>query len=1156
MLRSFLRACLSQKLIVFMGFMLLIGWGIRVAPFDMGPSWMPRDPIAVDAIPDIGENQQIVFTRWMGRSPQDVEDQVTHPLTTSLLGIPGVKTIRSFSMMGFSTVYVIFDEDIEFYWSRSRILEKLNALPAGLMPSDASPTLGPDATALGQVFWYTLEGRDAEGNPTGGWDLDELRTIQDFNLRYALSSVAGVAEVASVGGFQREFQVEVDPDLMRAHNVHLHQVMKAVQKSNLEVGARTMEINAVEYVVRGRGWVENESDLERAVIRASEDGIPLTIADVAHVQLGPAVRRGALDRGGTEAVGGVVVARYGDNPMAVIDGIKAKIEQIAPGMPRKTLDDGTLSTVTVVPFYDRSGLIGETLATLNRALLEEILVTIMVVVFMVMHLRSSLLISSLLPLAVLFTFIAMKLAGVDANVVALSGIAIAIGTMVDMGIVLSENILTRLENPPDGETPEKSVLEASTEVGSAILTAGATTVVGFLPVFAMTGAEGKLFKPLAFTKTFALTGSVLVALVLIPVLALILFPRRNNSITAFFRKHLHADSARVRMGSNGMLMFLVGWFLANHWEPLGPDAGEFFNLVFVLSLVFGLLGLFSLFHRAYESILRWCLAHKLAFLSLPLLTLVAGGYSMNSMGREFMPQLDEGSFLYMPTTMPHASIGEAMDALSRMDRAMEAIPEVEQVVGKIGRVESPLDPAPVSMVETVIHYKPEYIRLDDGSRVRQWRDHIKKPDDIWDAIVEAAALPGSTSAPKLQPISTRIVMLQSGMRAPMGLKVQGPDLETLSKVALEFEALLRTSPGINPPTVAADRVVGKPYLEIEVNREAASRYGLNVADVQSVLQAAVGGKQVSTTVQGRERYPIMVRYARETRDSIEALEKVRLRTPQGAQIPLSSVAEISYVRGPQMIKTEDTFLTAYVVFDKHPGWAEVEVVEKAREYLQKQIEAGELVLPAGVSYRFAGSWENQVRANATLMVVLPLALALIMVILQLQFRRFSTTLLVFSGVIVAWAGGFMMLWLWGQDWFLDFHLLGRSMRDVFQVHAYNLSIAVWVGFLALFGIATDDGVVMATYLRQTFDRDKPTNKQAVREAVVTAGKRRVRPCLMTTATTLLALLPVLTATGRGADVMVPMAIPSFGGMTIAIMTMFLVPVLYSTIEERRVRHQS
>jgi Cu(I)/Ag(I) efflux system membrane protein CusA/SilA len=443
--------------------------------------------------------------------------------------------------------------------------------------------------------------------------------------------------------------------------------------------------------------------------------------------------------------------------------------------------------------------------------------------------------------------------------------------------------------------------------------------------------------------------------------------------------------------------------------------------------------------------------------------------------------------------------------------------------------------------------------LEDGTRVRQWRDHIKTPDDIWDAIVEAAALPGSTSAPKLQPISTRIVMLQSGMRAPMGLKLQGPDLETLSRVAVEFEALLRTSPGINPPTVAADRVVGKPYLEIEVNREAASRYGLNVADVQSVLQAAVGGKQVSTTVQGRERYPIIVRYARETRDSIEALENVRLRTPQGAQIPLSSVADISYVRGPQMIKTEDTFLTAYVVFDKHPGWAEVEVVEKAREFLQKQIDAGELVLPSGVSYKFAGSWENQVRANATLMVVLPLALALIMVILQLQFRRFSTTLLVFSGVVVAWAGGFIMLWLWGQDWFLDFHLLGRSMREVFQVHGYNLSIAVWVGFLALFGIATDDGVVMATYLRQTFDRDRPTTRESVREAVVIAGKRRVRPCLMTTATTLLALLPVLTATGRGADVMIPMAIPSFGGMTIAIMTMFLVPVLYSLIEERRVR---
>ena len=520
-----IRFCLENKLVVGLFLIIVIGWGLRVAPFDWELWGLPRKPVPVDAIPDIGENQQIVFTEWPGRSPQDVDDQITYPLTVSLLGIPSVKTVRSYSFFGFSSIYIIFEEDAEFYWSRSRVLEKLNSLPAGTLPKEVQPALGPDATALGQVFWYTLEGRDKNGNPTGGWDLDELRTIQDWYVRYSLLGARGVSEVASVGGYTREYQIDVDPDAMRAYKIGLGDIFKAVKASNIDVGARTIEINKVEYVIRGLGFIENLSDIEKTVIKVS-DNVPIYIKDVAKVSYGPALRRGALDKGGAEAVGGVVVVRYGYNPLEAIKNVKAKIKEISPGLPKKTLSDGTVSQVTIVPFYDRTGLIYETLGTLNTALTEEILVTIIVVIVLVMHLRSSILISSLLPLAILMCFIAMKLFRVDANIVALSGIAIAIGTMVDMAIVISENILKHLDEAGPNDNKLEVVYRAASEVGSAVLTAVSTTIVGFLPVFTMTGAEGKLFKPLAFTKTFALIASLIVALTIIPPAAHILFTRK------------------------------------------------------------------------------------------------------------------------------------------------------------------------------------------------------------------------------------------------------------------------------------------------------------------------------------------------------------------------------------------------------------------------------------------------------------------------------------------------------------------------------------------------------------------------------------------------------------------------------------------------------
>ncbi len=1236
-----IRFCLENKLVVALVVLLVVGWGLMVAPFDWDVAGLPRAPVPVDAIPDIGENQQIVFTEWMGRSPQDVEDQVTYPLTVSLMGLPGVKTVRSYSFFGFSSIYVIFQERVDFYWSRSRVLEKFNSLPAGTLPEGVQPALGPDATGLGQVFWYTLEGRDPNGNPAGGWDLDELRTVQDWYVRYALLGAEGVSEVASVGGFIREYQIDVDPDAMRAYEVGLEDIVKAVKSSNIDVGARTIEINKVEYVIRSLGFVKHLSDIEQTVVKAN-DNVPIYVKDIAKVSTGPALRRGALDKGGAEAVGGVVVVRYGYNPLAAIQHVKEKIDELAPGLPEKTLADGTVSKVTIVPFYDRTGLIYETLGTLDTALTEEVLVTIIVVIVMVLHLRSSVLISALLPLAILMCFIAMKHFGVDANIVALSGIAIAIGTMVDMGIVICENILRRLDEAHEGENPLEVVYQASCEVGSAVVTAVATTIVSFLPVFTMTGAEGKLFKPLAFTKTFALLASIIVALTIIPPAAHILFTRKTVRsrikryvlgvillglavaagilvawwigaiVAAVGLYHLTRDRLPARARSampllaNALAVVVVGVILTQHWLPVGPAEGFIRNFAFVVLLVGGLLLFFRLFQHYYPTILGWCLEHKTAFLSLPLLVVILGlmvwqGFAkvlffvpeplrqnpvwtsataaFPGLGREFMPALDEGSFLYMPTTMPHASIGEVLDVIAKQDMAFQAIPEVDSVVGKLGRVDSPLDPAPISMIETIINYKTEYVtdagghRLrfkydrangahvrdahgnlipdPDGRPYRQWRDHIRSPDDIWDEIVKAGEIPGTTSAPKLQPIEARIVMLQSGMRAPMGVKVKGPDLATIEKVAFDIERLLKEVPSVEPAAVIADRVVGKPYLEIDIDRERIARYGISVQRVQDVIEVAIGGKRLATTVEGRQRYGVRIRYLRELRDQIDTMEKILVPAPDGSQIPLIQLAEIRYVRGPQAIKSEDLFLTAYVVFDRRPQYAEVDVVEQCRQYLQSKIDSGEFRVPQGVHYEFAGTYENQIRATRTLTVVVPLALFIIFLILYLQFKRVSTTALVFSGILVAWAGGFLMIWLYARPWFLDFSIFGANMRDLFQVHPINLSVAIWVGFLALFGIASDDGVVMCTYLEQLF-RNRPTETvPQIREAVVAAGSRRVRPCLMTTATTILALIPVLTSTGRGSDIMVPMAIPSFGGMTIEILTMLVVPVLYCALQEAK-----
>jgi len=1233
--------------------------GIAYAPFNWKTGLIPRDPIPVDAIPDIGDNQQIVSTEWMGRSPRDIQDQISYPLTSALLGIPGVKTIRSTSMFGMSFIYIIFKDNVEFYWSRSRILEKLNSLPAGTLPQGVQPALGPDATALGQIFWYTLEGRDPKtGKPNGGWSPQELRTIQDFYVKYGLSAAEGVSEVASVGGFTKEYQVDVNPDALKAFGVSVMDVMNAVKKSNLDIGAETIELNNVEYIIRGLGYVKNLDDLDNSVV-AVRNNIPVRIKDVARTSFGPATRRGGLDKAGSEAVGAVVVARYGSNPMEVIGNVKAKIKEIEAGLPQKTLPDGSVSKVTVVPFYDRTGLIKETIGTLESALSHEILISIIVIIVLVLNLRASVIVAGLLPLGVLMTFILMHFFGVEANIVALSGIAIAIGVMVDIGIVDVENILRHLEMPENKGVRGKELMNviylATTEVRAAVVTSIATTIVSFLPVFAMQAAEGKLFHPLAFTKSFALISAFILGIVVLPTLVHIVFDIRidTKKIRRYFNGslivagvfflivwHVWPALALTAIGINNLLdyrwtkkrrefqnyinigiaVMVAVYYLSKGWLPLGATNSTLVNFLFVTGIVAVILSILMTMVHFYEPILRWALIHKWKFLILPLFTLFFGllawqGFDkvfgpvakvvekigwqaparvFPGIGKEFMPSLNEGSYLLMPTSMPHSSIEKNLQYIELLDKRLSAIPEVEVAVGKWGRVNSALDPAPVQMFENTINYRPEYLLDENGQRerfkvngdgvfllkngktfnaktetlraipsdslisdnngeyFRQWRPQIKKPNDIWNEIVKVTDIPGLTSAPKLQPIETRLVMLSTGMRAPMGLKVYGPDLESIEKAGMLFEKALKEVPSVKASSVFYDRAVGAPYLEIKLNRENMARYGMTVSDVQEILQVAMGGMALSTSVEGRERFPMRVRYARELRDNPDDIKRILIPAMNGTQIPLSEIADINYTRGAQMIKTENTFLVGYVIFDKVESKAEVDVVDQAANIIQKKLDSGELKLPAGVTYKFAGNYENEIRATERLSLVIPISLLLILLLLYFQFKTVTASFIHFSGVFVAFAGGFIMLWLYGQGWFLNFSIAGMNLRDLFQIHPINLSVAVWVGFIALFGIATNDGVIMGTYIHQVFEEKKPKTVHDVREAVVSAGKKRVRPAMMTTAVAVIALLPVLTSTGKGADIMVPMAIPAFGGMIIQVMTIYVVPLFQAMWRERAV----
>lgn len=1215
MVNAIIRWCMKNTFL-----MLLIIMGICAAGY-----WaVTRTP--VDAIPDIGEKQVIVYADWEGRSPQDVDDQVTYPLTTSLTGTPGVKSIRSMSGFGFSMVFVIFEDSADYYWARSRVLERMNVAQQRL-PAGVTPVLGPDATALGQVYWYTVEGE--------GFDLAELRSIQDWYVRYQMQSVPGVSEVASIGGFVKQYQIDLNPDKMRAHRVTLMDVYDAVRKSNIDVGAKVVEKSGVEFFIRGLGFIKSIEDLERVVIR-QEGGTPLYLKSVATVQLGPDFRRGALDKGGVEAVGGVVLMRYGENPREVVARVKDKITQLEAGLPTKKLADGRISKVRLVPFYDRTTIVRETIDTLKEALFEEAIIASLVVVFFLMHLRTTVTVLPTLPLALAGSFILMYAFGIDSNIMSLAGLAIAIGDVADMGIIMSENIYRRLASATEQEKQQKGhfglVYEAATEVGGAIITAVTNTIVSFIPVFFLTGQEGKMFGPLAYGKTFAIGSSVVLAVTVVPFLCYLLFRPVN------WKHHI-----TLLVAASVGVLAMFSTHLAFMWG-LGGGHDRGWLVAAAVGVAVGLCvvrmtrekfipldrnPVSRVIARAYVPTLRWVLYHKKTFMIVPVLILFTGltvwlgihrtlqpvewvvnifasekaspelkkamyadegteltrplleldqlrwqavresdgsshtrllwrrqdpaernaetaaglavlreGRILPGLGREFMPPLDEGSLLYMPSLLPQASLSQAVEVNSKQDLAIATVPEVESVVGKIGRAESALDPAPIGMMESIVILKPEsewrtkrVERFFSG-----WPGLFRTPlswiwseerrftkQEILAELQERTAIPGVLPT-WLQPIQTRLVMLQTGFRAMMGVKIYGSDLREIEKIGLQIEQLLREVPGATD--IVADRIVGKPYIQIQIDRERIGRYGVNIRDVQDVIEMSLGGMNLMDSVEGRERYPIRIRLARDFREDMEAIQRINVPSSTGAQVPLAQLADISTVLGPQEIKGERGLLVGYVTMNTRDR-DEVSVVQDAEAVLRQALKEGRLTLPPGYYWEWSGQFENQVRATKRMQVLVPITLGIMFVMLYLGFQRWWIAPVIFFGVLVSASGGFIMLALWGV----------------------NLSVAVWVGFLVLFGVVDDDGVVIGTYLEGVFKDRKFKSVTEIREAVIDAGLKRIRPCLMTIATTVLGLMPIFWATGRGSDVMQPMAIPSMGGMAISLITLFIVPCAFSAVEE-------
>ncbi|MBI5696503.1 MAG: efflux RND transporter permease subunit [Nitrospirae bacterium] len=1001
----------------------------------------------VDAIPDLSENQVIVLTNWPGRSPQVIEDQITYPLASNLQGVPNVRAVRAWSYFGFSMIYVIFDDDVDIYWARTRVLERLN-FAASLLPPGVTPSLGPDGTGVGHVFWYTVEGE--------GYDLAQLRAIQDWFVRYQLNSVPGVAEVASIGGFVKEYEVSLDPNRLSGYGIGADEVVEAVMKSNMEVGGELIDRNSMAFMVRGLGYIKGIKDLEDTQVGVF-GGTPVYVRDVGRVQMTVETRRGLMDKNGEgEAVGGIIVMRYGENAKTVIDAVKEKIKSVEKGLP---------PGVRIVPAYDRSDLIERAVETLKRALTEESIIVSLVILLFLLHLRSALVVVLTLPIAVLMSFIAMHRLGISSNIMSLGGIAIAIGVLVDSGVIMVENCYRRLSETPQEERAARRldiIIAASKQVGRPIFFSLAIIVFSFMPVFILTGQAGKLFHPLAYTKTFSMAGSAILAITLVPVL---------------------------------MYAFMRGNMPLEEKNPVS----RFFIML-------------------YSPVIRFVLNWKKLTILLNAVALVAAIFMFTRIGSEFMPQLDEGSLLFMPVTLPSISTTEAKRLLTVQDRIIMTVPEVDHVLGKVGRAETATDPAPVSMVETLILLKPK----------DQWRPGVTKAD-IQAELFGKLEMPGVTQG-WTQPIINRIQMLATGVRTDLGVKVLGDDLDTLSRLGQEAEGILRTVPGA--VDLYAERVVGAKYMDITVNRAAAARYGLKVEDVQKVIETAVGGMRLTTTVEGRERFPVNVRYAKDFRTDAEALRRVLVPAGMGRQVPLAQLADIRTTTGPDMVASENSLLKTTVMLNVR-GRDMGGFVEEARKVLDEKLK-----LPPGYYVVWSGQWEQQAEVNKRLRVVVPLVFLIIFVLLYFTFHSALEASMVMLSVPFALVGGVYLVYILGYYW----------------------TTAVSVGFIALYGVAVETGVVMVIYLHEALDRKLAAagpagiTEQDIYDATFEGAVLRLRPKLMTVSVALMGLVPIMWSSGTGADVMKPIAAPLIGGMiTSAVHVLIMTPVIFVLMKKRDLR---
>ncbi|MCI0691959.1 CusA/CzcA family heavy metal efflux RND transporter [candidate division KSB1 bacterium] len=1039
MIEKLIEASARNKLMVFMLVGIATAWGI----------WgLFNTPL--DAIPDLSDVQVIVFTEWPGRSPDIIEDQITYPIVTSLLAAPKVQFVRGQSFFGLSFVYVIFEDGTDMYWARSRVLEYMNEIEAQL-PEGVTPTLGPDATGVGWVFEYALI------DTSGRWNLADLRSFQDWNLKYWLEGVPGVAEVASVGGFVKQYQIDVDPNKLLAYNMPLKRVIQAVRESNNDVGGRVIEMASTEFMVRGRGYVKSLEDLEQVALGVDGNGTPVFLRNIANVHLGPDMRRGIAELDGKgEAVGGIVVMRYGENALKVIDRVKEKIEQIKPSLP---------PGMQIVTTYDRSDLILRAISTLRQKLTEEmIIVSLMIIVFL-FHVRSALVPIITLPIAVVISFIPMNYMGLTANIMSLGGIAIAIGAMVDAAIVLVENAhkaLERWEQEGRKESRTAVLTGALQEVGKPIFFSLLVITVAFLPIFTLEAQEGRLFKPLAYTKTFSMFFAAVLAITLAPAL-----------IPIFVRGKIRSEE------KNPLSRFLIWIYL--------PAVN------FVLRFR------------------KWVVA-------VAVLILIATAPIFVMLGTEFMPPLNEGSILYMPTSIPGMPASEAKNILHTQDKILATFPEVERVFGKIGRSRTATDPAPLSMVETTIILKPE----------EQWRKGM-----TWDKIVaemdQKLKFPGMANI-WWMPIQTRTEMLTTGIRSNLGIKVFGDDLREIERVAVDIEQALLKFPGTR--SAFAERTTGGYFVDFKIKREEAARYGLTVGDAQAIIQTAIGGMNITQTIEGKERYPVNVRYPRELRDDLEKLRRVLVPTPAGAQVPITQLAEIFPTTGAPSIRNEDGSKVGFVfvdVVEKDYG----KYVREAQQYILENVD-----IPPGYTLAWAGQFKYLLRLREKLKLVIPVTLVIIFMLLYFNFKSVSKTLIVLLSVPFSLVGAVWLLWI------LD----------------YNTSVAVWVGIIALAGVAAETGVVMIVYLDEYFDRYRKEGRMRsladLKDAVIGGAVQRVRPKMMTVGTTILGLLPIMWSTGTGADVMKRIAAPMVGGLvTSTILTLIVIPVIYVLWREWQFRRE-